>query len=244
MTDRRSDHDRRGCGENVAAYLLDALSDVEADSFERHLQTCELCREDVENLAPVVGVLPMAVPQREPRAKLKRRIMSVVEAEAATEPAPAPARPSFSRRALGAIFPRPAFAAGIAAAALAIGIGAGVLVTGGDSGSGSGVRTLAADVSGSAGRATLRLGHDGNTLTVANMPSPPGNRVYQVWLARAGAAPKPTNAMFTVDRRGEGTVAVPGSLDGIDQVMVTAEPRGGSRVPTSPPVITAHLDAT
>jgi len=36
-------------------------------------------------------------------------------------------------------------------------------------------------------------------------------------------------------------VGVPGSLNGVKVVMVTTEPLGGSKVPTSSPVIVARL---
>jgi hypothetical protein len=250
MSERREDFDQRGCGEDIAPYLLGALSEAEFDAFERHLLSCSLCAEDIKSLGAVMSQLPLAVPQVTAPRNIKRRLMATVEAEAellaatgegadrAGKPAPASRR----RLGLGGIFPRPAFAAGIAATALACGVVGGVVLTSGDNGAKTGVRTLAADVSGSNGRATLELGHESNTLRVSDMPSPPANRVYQVWLQRAGEAPNPTNAMFTVDRHGNGTVAVPGSLKGVDQILVTAEPRGGSQVPTRLPVITAHLD--
>ena len=38
---------------------------------------------------------------------------------------------------------------------------------------------------------------------------------------------------------GSADVAVPGSLDGVEAVLVTDEPEGGSDVPTKAPVITA-----
>jgi hypothetical protein len=64
--------------------------------------------------------------------------------------------------------------------------------------------------------------------------------VYEVWIKRSGA-PQPTDALFTVTAQGDATVGVPGSLDGVKVIMVTSEPLGGSRVPTTSPVIIAHL---
>ncbi|MBV8711530.1 MAG: hypothetical protein JOY56_07110, partial [Solirubrobacterales bacterium] len=40
---------------------------------------------------------------------------------------------------------------------------------------------------------------------------------------------------------GAGEVGVAGDLHGVSEVLVTAEPLGGSRVPTTAPVITAQL---
>jgi hypothetical protein len=63
-----------------------------------------------------------------------------------------------------------------------------------------------------------------------------------VWLLRRGAAaPSPTDALFSVSRRGgSGRVALP-SVRGVEAVLVTAEPDGGSSAPTSQPFINASL---
>jgi hypothetical protein len=44
-----------------------------------------------------------------------------------------------------------------------------------------------------------------------------------------------------VNRSGDGHVEVPGSVAGIDTIMVTSEPQGGSLQPTGKPVITAAV---
>ena len=75
---------------------------------------------------------------------------------------------------------------------------------------------------------------------IAGMPQTSAQRVYEVWVKRSGA-PQPTDALFTVTANGDATVGVPGSVAGVKVVMVTSEPLGGSKVPTSPPVIIAHL---
>ena len=48
-------------------------------------------------------------------------------------------------------------------------------------------------------------------------------------------APQPTDALFTVSSAGNATVGVPGNVSGVKQILVTAEPTGGSKVPTSTP---------
>jgi hypothetical protein len=73
------------------------------------------------------------------------------------------------------------------------------------------------------------------------MRNPPAGHVYQVWLQRGRGAPQPTDALFTVNKSGHGHVEVPGSVKGVDTIMVTSEPRGGSLQPTGKPVITAAV---
>ena len=69
---------------------------------------------------------------------------------------------------------------------------------------------------------------------------PRRGRVYQVWIKRPGrTAPEPTDALFDV-RGGRATVEVPGGVDGVEQVLVTDEPNGGSAAPTRDPVVIAQ----
>jgi hypothetical protein len=84
--------------------------------------------------------------------------------------------------------------------------------------------------------------HDGAaTLVASGLPAPPEGRVYQLWLKKPGQAPQPTSALFRPSSDGTATAAVTGSLEGVDQVLMTAEPDGGSRQPTTPPVLSARL---
>ena len=72
------------------------------------------------------------------------------------------------------------------------------------------------------------------------MPAPPEGRVYQVWtLKRRARTPVPTTRCATPRADGSADVAVPGSLDGVESVLVSAEPPGGSPAPTTTPVIDA-----
>jgi hypothetical protein len=66
--------------------------------------------------------------------------------------------------------------------------------------------------------------------------------MYQVWLKRPGVeAPEPTSVLWSARSDGSATVAVPGSLDDVEAVLVTREPRGGSDTPSEAPVITIPL---
>jgi hypothetical protein len=88
--------------------------------------------------------------------------------------------------------------------------------------------------------AVVRVTDGHARLEVRGMRNPPRGRVYQVWLKRGSGAPEPTDALFTV-RGGHGQVDVPGSIKGVDQILVTSEPPGGSAAPTSKPVIAAAV---
>jgi len=105
------------------------------------------------------------------------------------------------------------------------------------------VRTVAATVDAAqapGARVRLQVVDGRGTLVAEKMPPPPGGRVYQVWLKRPGRDPQPTDVLWSVRRDGSAQVAVPGSLDGVQAVLVTDEPAGGSEVPSKAPVITAQ----
>jgi hypothetical protein len=89
--------------------------------------------------------------------------------------------------------------------------------------------------------AVLRELGDRGELVVSGMPPPPSGEIYEVWVKRAGKAPAPTDALFTVTTRGGASVDVPGSLGGASELLVSAEPLGGSRRLTGPVLIRASL---
>jgi hypothetical protein len=89
--------------------------------------------------------------------------------------------------------------------------------------------------------AEVEVGSDGATLVAHGLPAPPSGRVYQIWLKRPGKAPEPTSALFTPRRDGTATATVPGDLGGVSQMLVTDEPRGGSRQPTTSPLLSASM---
>ena len=239
-----TDHER--WSDSAAAYLLGALGDDELQAFEAHLAECPLCREEVDELAPAALALPSAVDPVAPPPALKARIMAEVEREAALlaaagpeadRPARAPA-PARRRTWLGL----PRFAPAAIAALLLIGVAIGIGVT---QLGGSSARTVQAQVldRSRAPRASaeVEVSSDGATLIAHGLPAPPSGRVYQVWLKRAGHAPEPTSALFTPRRDGTATATVPGSLSGVDQMLVTDEPSGGSRQPTTSPLLAATV---
>jgi Anti-sigma-K factor rskA len=90
-------------------------------------------------------------------------------------------------------------------------------------------------------RAFLRRSGYRGELAISGMSEPPVGEVYQVWVKRSGSPPRPTDALFSVTSMGSAAVDIPGSLRGVRQVMVTAEPLGGSARPTSPAVLSVAL---
>jgi hypothetical protein len=99
------------------------------------------------------------------------------------------------------------------------------------------VRSPRRDASASAPVASLRrVGHTAE-LEISRMSEPPFGEVYELWLDRPGAPPRPTDALFSATSAGRAAVQIPGSLRGLRSVLVTAEPLGGSSSPTSAPIL-------
>jgi anti-sigma-K factor RskA len=238
----RPDPEHERWADSAAAYVLGALPDDECRGFEAHLATCEACRDEVRELGVAAAALPASALPLTPPPALKQRVMADVEREAALlaaagPQADRPPRRAAPRRRFGLAVPRAAALAG--AAALAAGVLIGVVV---DRAVDGGERTVRAEVDRSqAPRASAALEiRDGRaTLVVRRMPAPPRGRVYQVWVKRPGRPPAPTSALFSPSRTGAATTAVPGSIEGVEQVLVTHEPLGGSRAPTRKPVLAA-----
>lgn len=220
------------CGEDVAAYALGALEPAEAEALARHLETCAVCRDELEAFQQVVDLLPVTAPAFKASPKLRRRLRRAI----ADEPHPAAGEASRPRRSWRPEWlPRPVLgvAAGLAVIAIALVI---VLSSGGSS-----TRVVQAQVTGH-GSASLKISGNRGELVVHHFAAPPNGKIYEIWLVHGKQAPQPTNALFDVDADGNTAVDVPGSLKGVDQVLVTPEPKGGSKVPTHTPVIAAQLD--
>jgi anti-sigma-K factor RskA len=228
--------------DEIGAYLLGALTDLERQEFERHVAECAECRHELEQLRPAADVLPRSVEQVEPPPELKASLMDIVDREARERSGAPAARQRRSRRlrlpSLTGL--RPVLVAGVVALGLLVGFGLGQLTGGGDD-----TRTLAATVDQSRlpdASGSLQLqgdGEDGAILSVEGMPPAGEDEVYQAWVQEDGAvAPQPT---FEVTGDGGGAVAVPVDLSDAQAVLVTREPRGGSPEPSEQPVISVPL---
>jgi anti-sigma-K factor RskA len=213
--------------DDIGAYLLGALTELERQAFERHIAGCSECQEELERLRPAADALPGSVEQVQPPARLKASLMEVVEREAEAERQPAPSRAPRRR------FLRPA----LVAAGLLIALAIGVTVTqlGGDE-----TRTVTARVDPAMPQAggSLRIEGDDATLRLHDMPELGSTRVYQVWLQH-GDRMVPTRT-FEVGRSGAGRVELP-DLSDAKGVFVTREPRGGAQVPSENPIVSVPL---
>ncbi len=236
------DHDLRR--EEIAAYLLDSLEPAEATDLERHLEGCVECRTELEWLRPAIQALPESVERVDAPPALRARVMDEVQADAkraraAREGTGAAGKEGFWSRVLGDRGPlglRPV--AGVAVLALVVAAVAGYAIGGGGSGGGS--STVVANA-GKAPGVTARVVSNGDsgTLRLANVREIPSDKVLQAWVRR-GDKVVSAHALFVPDNKGVATATIP-NMEGVEVVMVTAEPRGGSAQPTSEPIVSVSM---
>jgi anti-sigma factor RsiW len=226
--------------DEIGAYMLGALTDLERQAFERHVAGCAECRDELERLRPAADALPRSVEQVEPPPALKASLMEVVGREARERSGMPAARERRRWRLPSLAGIRPALVAGALALGLLAGFGVAQLTGGGED-----TRTVSATVD--EGRlpdasASLRIqgdGEDGAILNVQGLPPAGDDQAYQAWVQRDGTVvPQPT---FDVGADGRGAAAVPADLSDAAAVLVTREPRGGSRAPSEQPVIQVPL---
>jgi anti-sigma-K factor RskA len=226
--------------DTAGAYVLGALPEDERSGFEAHVSTCEACRSEIDELAGAADALPVSAPAMVPPPALKARIMAEVNREAALLAAAGSGadRPEAkpARREKHRWFGLPSLALACTTLLAGIGVGAAVFAGGGG-------KTLQVAASGAAAKAVAEVDVSGDkaVLVAHNMPEPGQGKTYQVWLKRPGEAPQPTSALFTPLSDGSATATVTGDLEDGDQILVTAEPEGGSPMPTSDPVLAAQM---
>jgi anti-sigma-K factor RskA len=225
-------HDR--WSEEVAAYMLGALEPEDVAALERHAEDCERCRSELRWLAPAVEALPEAVARREPPPRLRARLMAEVRADARAagtgRERSAGLRTRFAQlgRRSGSLNWKPL--AGAVAAVLLVAAFAGYEIGSSSGGGGGGsARTVVAG----ANAEVVSEGGSGE-IHLTNVKALPENRVLEAWVRRDGQV-EPVKALFVPDRDGDATTTL-GSMRGVDLVMVTTEPAGGSSSPTSAPI--------
>ncbi|GHC79292.1 anti-sigma factor [Streptomyces flavofungini] len=233
-------------------YALDALDPQETRRFERHLEGCPRCTDEVRALAADTVRLAHAASVPAP-PDLRDRILTAVRATEQEAPEPVPVvRERGGAPARGRAPVLVALAASAAVLAL-VAVGVLVLALGrADDRLGeerAATREIAHVLAAPDARAAATRDADGRGLGVvasrargqavvapSRLGSPPDGRDHQLWVMRAGAAPR---SLGLLD--GE-TPVVTDDLNGkASSLAVTVEPDGGSVRPTTAPVVQLTL---
>jgi anti-sigma-K factor RskA len=235
--------------EQAAAYALGALDKGEVPEFEHHLEGCETCRSEIRWLRPAVDALPESVPRLAPPPELRERILHEAKAEARRDRA---ASLGEERVTLGAWLGRigargwKPVAAGAAALLVVVAFVGYEVGNGGDGGSGGGAQQRPLTYTGKEElqgvRSKVVVSGNRATVRLANVRQLPDDRVLEAWVLRDEKV-EPVKALFVPDRKGNAETEIP-DMTGVETVMVTREPKGGTRSPTSSPIAAIPIPET
>ncbi len=248
----------------AGAYAMDAISEPDRASFERHLAGCEECAQEIAGLREATARLAAAtaVP---PPSGLKERVMAAAALTrqqpppAAEASAEAPARipgivPWFRALAL----PRRTALAAAALAAVAVlavavvfGVANGSMRDQLSAAQASSQQVAAVLTARDAtmmtgavtggGTATIVMSHAMHALvfTAAGLHALPASRGYELWLI-GPAGDRPVTMLIPGRHDMTGPVIASGLRAG-DRLALTAEPAGGATRPTAPMMLDVLL---
>jgi anti-sigma-K factor RskA len=224
------------------SYVLDALSEPERESFERHLQHCALCTDEVRGLRETAARLGLAK-TLDPPPQLRPRVLSAAYRTRQLPP-PVAERIGLERRRR-----IPRLAAALAAAALVVVATLGItqVVTrhqpGGAPTANAAISRVvtAADAQTETARTSaggtvtvvVSAGQRAAVVSATGMRSLPASETYQLWVI----GPHGARSAGLLSGTGQvGPVLASGVASG-DRIGITVEPAGGTASPTTTPVI-------
>ena len=236
----------------TGAYAVDALTGDELAEFERHLEQCAACAEEVRGLRETAARLGMAT-AIEPPPWLREQVLAAAGRVRQLPPsgvrsltADRPRR----RRHLSRRLPRTIAVTAMAAAIVAL----AVLQVGTRRQlhqAQTNNQTIASVLSSSDARIELSSSTVGGTvtavisphdreavITAAGMPTPSDARVYQLWVISPAGA-RSVGLLPGSSARAASPVLADDVQPG-DQLAVTIEPAGGTKQPTTIPIASIH----
>lgn len=225
------------------AYAVDALDDLERARFERHLDQCAACREEVASLQESTAELA-SLSATPPPPALRDRVMDEIRSVRPLPPQP-------EREDTSAEVARrrtPKWRAVLAAACLVGVVGAGAVVAEqvlDDESSQSlsaidrvltaaDARSVTAKMPDGASARVVHSPSEGKAvLLTSRMPAAPAGHVYELWLQTSAGDMVPSGLM---DASGNQKVLFEGDASDATAAGITIEPAGGSEQPTTAPI--------
>lgn len=200
---------------------IDALDAPEAAMIDKHMQTCAPCRDEFERSRAVGAALLFSTATPAPEHLRARVLRSAVKI-----------------RRVRPWYRNPTGPAAIAAAVILVVAGSWLVVhrTAPQKQWTAKCVAVSSDCGGVV-VASAGLLH----LDARGLPPAPSGKIYQAWIIRGSQAPIP-EPTFAVSKQGDGAVTIPVSPAAGDVVAVTMEPMGGSKAPTTKPVLLATLN--
>ena len=230
------------------AYALNALPADEQRFFVAHLDVCETCRLEVDELRATAAVLGAAAAEPAP-AGMRASVLSTIDRTrqdgvVASSIASAP----------GYVMPRP-FVIAVAALFAMVFVGLGATIARLDSRvdalrdssaqvaailTAEDARTIeVGDSTGPHGQVVTSPSHGKTVVVAGGLPVVGSNEVLELWLIDEGEATPA--GLFRPNTDGRAVQLVSHDLTGVDAVGVTVEPSGGSPQPTTTPILLAEV---
>jgi Anti-sigma-K factor rskA, C-terminal/Putative zinc-finger len=233
----------------TGVYALDALTGPELDRFERHLTRCPACEHEVCGFRETGARLAVAVAATPP-PPFRPRVLAAV---AATRQDP-PLTPQSAHRFR---WPRPvpwlaaAVAAAAVAAAVALGVTQSVTQHRLDQAQAQ-IKAAAAVLAAPDARLTVQATTAGGTASVvasqsrhaviistAGLPALAGGQVYEVWFMASGRI-RP-GGLLPKPAAGRTAPLLADGLSPGDRIGLSVEPAGGTKQPTTTPILVMTL---
>jgi hypothetical protein len=234
----------------TGVYALDALTGPELSRFERHLTRCPACEHEVHGFRETGARLAVAVAATPP-PRFRPRVLAAMRATR-QDPPLTPGAAAHRWR-----WPRPvpwlaaAVAAVAVAAAVALGVVQSVTQHRLDQAQAQ-IKAAAAVLAAPDARLTVQATTAGGTASVvssqsrhamvistAGLPELGGGRVYEVWFLAPGRI-RPAGLL----PQAAGGRTAPLLADGLtagDRIGLSVEPAGGSKQPTTTPILVMTL---
>jgi anti-sigma-K factor RskA len=242
----------------TGGYALDALPDEDRAEFERHLARCPSCAEEVRGMREAASRLAMATAVTPP-PQLREQVLAAVPRTRQLPPAGFRllARTGIRARARRLPLSRASLTAGVLAVVAAI---AFLVVTQVSTSSqlhqsqaaNSAIAAVLAAPDAHLESAGVTVGGTVTAVvserqreavvTTADVPSLPRAQVYQLWVMTASGTAR-SAGLLTVTSSGS---AVPVLADDVlpgDRLGITVEPSGGTRQPTTTPIVIMPVSA-
>ncbi|HVA28624.1 MAG TPA: anti-sigma factor [Candidatus Baltobacteraceae bacterium] len=241
--------------DDVAVYALGALAAPEAARVRAHIANCAQCKAEYDALAPAALAIAHDAPEAEPSALLRARIMRGVRAEAS-------AKPKAASRPL--VWPAYLVAAACFAIAVVSSLANLSLMeqlksaqtqvalternTSGLARNLADEKTMVTDLEDTNAQRynvgdgqIVRVG-DRLYVTLHDLASPPHGKVYQAWTLPKGAKAMAPSVTFVPNSHGVAVIALGVDARITDAVAVSIEPEGGSKAPTTKPLLVQTLN--
>lgn len=227
----------------LPGYALGSLDNNEEATVQKHLRDCTDCARALGRHLEIAASLSLSAEEMTPPAGLKERIM-----EAATD-SQVLSLPSRNRARGVSRVPRwnPLMAVAAAAAVVVIGLGGWnislqqrLASTRSQLASNQVLHGELHSPAGSTVATVSYLAHDNLALVSFHGLTQPSSKVYELWVIDATGHADPVST-FLPDGDGSKLVVVSRKLAQSDQLAVTEEPPGGSRIPSSAPVFSGKV---